>query len=64
LGQPPHIYGLHKRLDRASIMLRYSTASIKEIADATGFCDRYHFSKTFKQVFKINPSAFRRQASV
>ena len=31
-----NIYGLHKRLDRASIMLRYSTAGIKEIAAAVG----------------------------
>ena len=54
LGQPPHIYGLHKRLDRASIMLRYSTASI-EIADATDFATATAFQRT-KQVFKINPS--------
>ncbi len=64
LGQPPHIYGLHKRLDRASIMLRYSTSGIKEIAAAAGFCDHYHFSRTFKRVYKINPSVFRRPAGV
>lgn len=60
LGQPPHTYGLNKRLNHASIMLRFSNSSIEAIAELNGFCDRYHFTRMFKQRYKITPSAFRR----
>ena len=60
IGQTPHAYGLLRRIDQACLLLRFSTLSVKEIAEATGFYDRYHFSHVFKQIKKTGPSAFRR----
>jgi AraC-like DNA-binding protein len=61
LGCPPHTYGLAKRIDQACLLLHFSELSIKQIAEKTGFCDRYYFSRTFKQLRGISPAAFRWQ---
>jgi len=61
LGCPPHAYGLVKRIDRACLLLHFSELSIKQIAMETGFCDRYYFSRKFRQLRGISPAAFRRQ---
>jgi len=41
-------------------MLHYSGRDIKAIAEDTGFCDRYHFSRIFKQLRGVSPAEFRR----
>jgi len=61
LGCPPHTYGLVKRIDQACMLLHFSGLSIKQIAEKTGFCDRYYFSRKFRQLRDIGPAAFRRQ---
>ncbi len=63
-GVPPQTYSRRKRLDDASKMLHFSDAEIDEIAKSTGFCDRYHFSRAFKQEFGLGPARFRRQAQM
>jgi transcriptional regulator GlxA family with amidase domain len=35
---------------------------VEQIAEATGFWDRYHFSRVFKQVRGMGPAEFRRAA--
>ncbi len=59
MGIPPHIYLRQKRLEKAGILLHYSNASIKQISEDTGFCDRYHFSHIFKQFHGVGPAEFR-----
>ncbi len=59
LGQPPHVFGLHKRVERACLLLRFSDSSIKDIAARTGFYDRYHFSRVFKRIMRATPAVFR-----
>jgi len=59
MGRSPQAYRRLKCVEKACLML-LSDASIKQIAEATGFCDRYHFSRTFKRLQKIGPAEFRR----
>ncbi|HYF52531.1 MAG TPA: AraC family transcriptional regulator [Planctomycetota bacterium] len=47
------------RLDRAVLLLSRSNYSIGEIARLCGFSTQFHFSRTFKQVYKKSPSALR-----
>ncbi|MEM8965011.1 MAG: GyrI-like domain-containing protein [Bacteroidota bacterium] len=47
------------RLERAAQYLRYSEASISEIAHDVGFGDVAAFSKAFKNKFNCSPSAYR-----
>ncbi|MBD3243377.1 MAG: helix-turn-helix domain-containing protein [Chitinivibrionales bacterium] len=48
------------RADIAARHLRYSTMSIKEIADATGFDSLHAFSRFFKRVMGRAPREYRR----
>ena len=60
MGLCPHAYVRVKRIDKACLLLHFSLASIKQIAEETGFCDRYHFSRVFKRLQGIGPAEFRR----
>lgn len=59
LGQSPQAYLRQLRVDKACWFLRYSDESIKYIAEATGFYDRYHFTKVFTSITGQSPSRFR-----
>jgi AraC-like DNA-binding protein len=59
IGMTPQQYRLIQRIEEAKNLLSISNKSIDEIADATGFADRYHFSKTFKRITHLTPVAFR-----
>lgn len=61
-GHTPHRYRLRLRVEQAAARLREGRMSIEEIATATGFCDRFHFSRVFKQVIGASPARYRRAA--
>jgi AraC-like DNA-binding protein len=61
MGVAPQTYGQIRRIDHACLLLHFSKLSIKQVAEATGFCDRYYFSYTFQKLRGISPAAFRRQ---
>jgi AraC-like DNA-binding protein len=61
VGQSPQAFGRARRIDKACLMLNFSGAGIKEIAQATGFCDRYHFSRAFRNLCGVGPAAYRRR---
>jgi AraC-like DNA-binding protein len=60
-GLSPQAFSRARRIDKACLLLNFSDAGIKEIADATGFCDRYHFSRAFKEQRGIGPAEYRRR---
>jgi AraC-like DNA-binding protein len=52
----PARFLLHLKLRRAEEMLRYHGQSVKEVSDALGFANPYHFSRVFKRVYGRPPS--------
>lgn len=48
-----------RRIALACELLHHSDRKIDDIAAAVGFCDRYHFTKTFRALREISPGAFR-----
>lgn len=48
-----------RRIALACELLHHSDRKIDDIAAAAGFCDRYHFTKTFRAMREITPGAFR-----
>ncbi len=61
IGISPQRYIKKKRIDKACVMLHHSHLSIDEIALQTGFADRYHFSRIFKQIVKISPAKYKKE---
>ena len=57
----PNRYIRDKRLDRAADLLSVSDMNVSSVAFECGFNDIPHFSKTFKQRFKIPPSLYQKQ---
>lgn len=56
-GDTPIRYLINVRLDKAAKLLRdNSDMSIREVAEAVGYDDVYHFSKLFKKKFGYSPS--------
>lgn len=64
VGVSPQNYIRKKRVDKACALLDHSQNTIDAIADDTGFSDRYHFSKIFKQVIGISPGKYRKEFNV
>lgn len=50
-----------ERISQAKRRLAETAASIKEVAEQTGYRDRYFFSKDFKQHTGLTPREFRRR---
>lgn len=59
IGQSLQTFLRFKRIEKAGLRLQFSDASIDQIAEETGFCDRYHFSKVFRALQGLSPAAFR-----
>lgn len=58
-NKTPLIFLTQLRIGRASYLLEHTDASIDEIALATAYSDRYHFSKRFKQLTGFTPVQYR-----
>jgi AraC-like DNA-binding protein len=61
LNVSPYQYILRRRVEVAALQLGTTDLSIKQIAHACGFCDRYHFTRVFTHFRGISPAAFRQQ---
>lgn len=59
VGTSPSRYIGQKRLEIAMSKLVYGDLSISEIAKTLGFCDQFHFSKTFRAATGESPSQYR-----
>lgn len=60
-GATPYVWLTEARITWACDLLVRNTIPIDLIAQYTGFNDRFHFSKTFKQHIGIPPAAYRRR---
>lgn len=60
-GLPPHQFLLKGRMNVAAHRLRTTADSIKEIAEAVGLPDIYHFGKQFKACFHLPPATYRNE---
>ena len=58
-GHTPLEYQKSLRVEKACEQLQFSDKSIEQIADELGFYDRFHLSRVFKSVRKINPAEYR-----
>ena len=58
-GLSPYRYIVDYRLKEAKKMLIMTDAPVSQIADSTGYKDIKAFSRSFKQIFCISPSAYR-----
>lgn len=63
VGESPQSYARRQRIERACHILHSTADSIDQVAEATGFCDRHHFSRVFKRMRGTSPAAFRRMIS-
>lgn len=59
-GQTIFAYLNNMRVHRARDLLSKGQLSISQVAEQVGFSDMDHFSRTFKQVTGISPSAYRK----
>jgi AraC family transcriptional regulator of arabinose operon len=61
-GTTPTHYLYERRLGVAAGQLTYTGLSIKEIAEHCGFANAFHFSRKFKEVYRMSPRVWRSQA--
>jgi len=60
-GTSPNQYIIMLRLRNASLLLKQTDLSIKEIAESMGFSDQMYFSRIFKKRFGMTPKDFRKE---
>lgn len=58
-GQTISAYCTELRIRRAQELLRTTPMKLRQIAEALGYYDQYHFCKAFKKATGLSPSAYR-----
>jgi AraC family transcriptional regulator len=56
-------YIRRRRVERACAMIRGSTLSLTRVAYAVGFVEQAHFTRSFRRVTGMTPSAYRALAA-
>lgn len=59
MGSPPKAYVREQRQRRAAELLGETDLNMAEIAERTGYCDQFEFSRRFKQRWGVPPLAYR-----
>jgi AraC family transcriptional regulator len=60
-GEPPHVYVIRRRLEKARQLMLTSSASLSEIALSAGFADQAHLCRQFRKAFRQSPACWRRE---
>jgi len=63
VGEPPHRYVTSCRMNKAAALLRFSSATIPQIAERVGYNTEAGFTRAFKRFLGATPAAYRRGAS-
>jgi len=58
-GEAPGRYRLLAQVEMAKRLLRDRDVPLRVVAESVGFCDEFHFSKTFKRVTGLSPRTWR-----
>ena len=58
-SQSPYQYLLRMKMNHAAERLQKTGTLVKQVAEETGFADPFHFSRVFRNVMGLSPSAFR-----
>ncbi len=58
-GLPPHRWLIVQRVERAKEWMRNPNLPLSMIADACGFADQSHFSRTFMRLTGVSPRRWR-----
>jgi len=61
IGIPPQQFVRERRVQKTSILLHHTSDPIEEIARLSGFCDRFHLARVFKEVTSYSPAQYRKQ---
>jgi AraC family transcriptional regulator len=64
VGDTPHAYITHRRVDRVLYMLRTSNSSLLQIALECGLSDHSHLCRVFRRVLGQSPREWRRAQTV
>ena len=62
MGITPAKYRQKRVIERACALLMRAELSHQDIANRLGFCDEFHFSKTFRRCMGFSPRVFRQKA--
>ena len=60
-GRTPAAHLRLMRVREACLLLHHTELSVDDIAERTGFCDRFHFSRVFRTERGVGPASFRKQ---
>ena len=58
-GMPPGKYRTATLMERACNLLTDRSLTLRDISDALGYCDEYHFSKQFSKTIGWSPREYR-----
>jgi AraC-like DNA-binding protein len=61
IGVPPQQFIRQRRVQKASILLHHTAEAMEEIARRSGFCDRFHLARVFKETTGYSPAQYRKQ---
>ena len=64
IGESPQQRSRRMRIEIACQYLLNTSKSIDEIAELTGFPDRYYFGRVFRQIQKKSPCRFRSEYQI
>jgi AraC family transcriptional regulator len=60
-GLPPHQYHVHRRIERAKVLLAEDAASVTDVGLTLGYAQTSSFSVAFRKITGWTPSEYRRQ---
>jgi len=58
-GEPPHVYLLTRRLERAAALLRTTDRSVADICFSVGLQSVGSFTTSFTRTFGVSPTVYR-----